>query len=100
MASDVQAVRLFVDGVLIEAMQLALWLTIYLCYMLSIHVRLTMACLATLPMLWVVAARHARTVRPAHRRNRELVDRMVRVVGENLRGVRVVKGFALRRRRG
>ena len=61
---------------------------------MSVLLWLTLACLVTLPVLWFVAARHARVIRPAHRRNRELVDTMVRVVDENLQGVQVIKGFA------
>ncbi|HTU27440.1 MAG TPA: ABC transporter transmembrane domain-containing protein, partial [Pirellulales bacterium] len=46
-AGDVQAMRLFVDGVIIEVLTVLLSLAVYLAYMLSIHVGLTLASLAT-----------------------------------------------------
>ena len=55
-AGDVQAVRLFVDGVIIQVLTVVLSLAVYLAYMLSIHVPLTLACLATTPLLWCGAA--------------------------------------------
>jgi hypothetical protein len=42
--------------------------------MLTIHARLTLACLAVVPLLWVVAAAFSRVVQPQYVRNRELVD--------------------------
>ncbi len=91
---DVQAVRRFVDGVLIEVIMIALSLTFFLSYMLSIHVWLTLACLATTPLLWVLTVWFSRTVKPAYMRNRELFDRAVRVLSENIQGAHVVKGFS------
>ncbi len=53
---DVQAVRMFIDGVLIQVVIVCLSLTIFLVYMLQMHVWLTLACLATTPLLWIGAA--------------------------------------------
>jgi ATP-binding cassette subfamily B protein len=91
---DVQNVRLFVDGVILQMVILVLSLAFYLSYMLSIDAWLTLACLATTPALWYLAARFSRTVRPAYDRNRELVDRLLLTLSENVRGAQVVKGFA------
>jgi len=91
---DVQSVRLFIDHVLIEVLILALALTLYMAYMLNIHVGLTLACLASTPLLWVGVAMFSRIVRPAYRRSRVLVDQMVLRLTENIQGVHVVKGFA------
>ncbi len=91
---DVQNVRLFVDGVVVQTVILTLSLLIYLIYMLNIHVLLTLACLATTPLLWVTAAIFSRIVQPAYRRERELFDGVVRTIGENASGIHVVKGFA------
>lgn len=93
--TDVQAVRSFVDGVVMQTMIVVLSLAVYLAYMLRINLRLTLACLATTPLLWVLTRRFSRQVRPAYERNRELFDDQVLVVSENLRGAHVVKGFAL-----
>ncbi len=95
---DVQAVRRFIDGVMIEVVMLLISLAFFLAYMLSIHVKLTLACLATTPLLWVLTTLFSRTVRPAYRVNRELFDKAVLVLSENAQGVHVVKGFALQER--
>ena len=73
-AGDVQAVRQFVDGVILQALTVLLSLAVYLGYMLSVHVPLTLACLATTPLLWVASIAFSRSVRPAYFRNSELVD--------------------------
>jgi len=91
---DVQAVRQFIDGVMIEMVILVISLAFFLGYMLSIHVKLTLACLATTPILWVITTMFSRIVKPAYRKNRELFDKAVLVLSENAQGVHVVKGFA------
>ena len=92
---DVQAVRRFIDGVMIELLILLISLSFFLGYMLSIHVTLTLACLATTPILWYLTVLFSRTVRPAYRENRRLFDKAVLALSENAQGVHVVKGFAL-----
>jgi ATP-binding cassette subfamily B protein len=91
---DVQAVRMFVDGVMIEVLMLILSLAFFLIYMLNIHVGLTIACLATTPAMWLLTAQFGRRVKPAYRRNRLLFDNAVRILAENVQGVHVVKGFS------
>ena len=91
---DVQAVRMFIELVVIQIAQVAISLTIALTYMFSKHVMLTLACMASTPVLWALAVWFSRIVRPAYMKNRELEDDMVLRVSENLQGVRVVKGFA------
>jgi ABC-type multidrug transport system fused ATPase/permease subunit len=92
--SDVSAVRMFVDGVLIEVLMLLISLVFFVGYMLSIHVWLTVWCLATTPVLWLMTWRFSRIVRPAYRKNRELFDTAVLRLSENVQGVHVVKGFS------
>jgi ATP-binding cassette subfamily B protein len=94
---DVQAVRMFIDGVLIQLVIVLLSLVTYIAYMTSIHPGLTLACLATTPIMWCLSSLFARVVRPAYDRNRQLVDRMILVLSENVQGVQVVKGFARQR---
>ena len=91
--SDVQSVRAFVDGVIIQGAILILSLVVYLVYMLEIHVGLTLATLATTPLLWWGTVVFSRSVRPEYDRNRDLVDAMVLNVAENAQGVHVIKGF-------
>jgi ATP-binding cassette subfamily B protein len=92
--SDVQSTRMFVDQVLMQVVILILSLAAYLAYMLHIHVRLTLVCLSSTPLLWMFSARFSRLVQPAYRRNRELVDAMIQRLSENIRGILVVKAFA------
>ena len=92
--TDVQSVRLFVDGVIIETLVIGLSVAFYLTYMLSLSVKLTLACLASLPVMWTCVAIFSRIVRPAYRENRKLVDRLVLTLSESVLGIRVVRGFA------
>jgi len=93
-AGDVYAVRMFVDGVMIEMIVVFLSLTIYTVYMLSMHVTLTLACLATTPLLWTIAIRFSQTIRPMYLETRNRIDQLVRDVVDNIQGVSVVKGCA------
>lgn len=92
-AGDVQAVRMFVDGVLIQVVTVIISLGIYLSYMISLQPLLTLACLATTPLLWIGAAIFSRLVRPAYQQNSKLIDRVMLVLSENIQGQAVVKGF-------
>ena len=92
--SDAQSVRQFVEGMVLQMVILLLSLAVYLTYMLRIHVGLSLVCLASMPVLWLVAAAFCRVVRPAYDRNRELMDRLLQVLSENVRGMHVVRGFA------
>jgi len=95
--SDAQSVRAFIDGVLIQFVLLAVSLACYLAYMLSLNVGLTLACLATTPIMWLVTVIFSRIVRPMYDRNRELVDRVVLRLAESIQGVQVIKGFGRER---
>src|SRR5580692_5886551 len=93
-AGDVNAVRQFVDGVIVKVLTVVLSLGVYVAYMWSMHVPLTLVCLATSPLLWWAAARFSRKVQPEYIKGGELVDRMVLTLVENVQGISVVKGFA------
>ena len=95
--SDTQSVRAFIDGVLIQFVLLGVSLVCYLSYMLSLNVGLTLACLATTPIMWLVTVIFSRLVRPMYDRNRELVDRVVLRLAESIQGVQVIKGFGRER---
>lgn len=90
---DVQAVRAFVDGVLVQFIILILSLVCYVGFMLRLHVGLTIATLATTPVMWGATVAFSRMVRPRYDRHRDLVDRLILTLTENLQGVQVVKGF-------
>ncbi len=91
---DVQMVRMFVDRVLIQVLMLLISLLFFAAFMMSLHVTLTLVCLATTPIIWGLTAYFSKLVKPAYRENRRLFDRAVRVLSENVQGVHVVKGFA------
>jgi len=93
--SDVQAVRLFIDQVLITSLTVGISLVFYLVVMLRIHAGLTLACLATTPLLWVLAVRFSKRVRPAYLENRRLMDQLVLRFSENIQGMNTIKGYAL-----
>jgi ATP-binding cassette subfamily B protein len=95
--SDVQSVRAFIDGVLIQFVLLLVSLVCYLAYMLSLHAGLTLACLATTPLMWLVTVIFSRMVRPMYDRNRELVDRVILRLAESIQGIQVIKGFGRER---
>jgi ABC-type multidrug transport system fused ATPase/permease subunit len=94
---DVQNLRLFVDGVIIQGVILFLSLVAYIIYMTQLHVWLTLACLATAPLLLITSLIFSHYIRPAYARNRELVDAMVGRLTEDIQGIQVVKGFARER---
>jgi ATP-binding cassette subfamily B protein len=90
---DVQSVRSFVDGVLLQGAIMLLSLAAYLVYMLRTHAPLTAACLALTPLLWLATNLFASWVAPVYRKNRELSDRMVLAMSEGVSGVQVTKVF-------
>jgi ATP-binding cassette subfamily B protein len=91
--SDVQMVRMFVDQVLIQSVIMGISLTVYVVYMVGLSPGLTVACLATTPLLWVLSAWFSRRVQPEMAHNRTLVERMVQTLTESIQGIAVTKGF-------
>jgi len=90
---DVQSVRMFVDQVLIQSVIMVISLTVYAIYMVSLSPGLTLACLATTPVLWILATAFSRRIQPEYAENRNLVETMVQYLAESIQGVAVVKGF-------
>ncbi|HVT73426.1 MAG TPA: ABC transporter ATP-binding protein [Lacunisphaera sp.] len=90
---DVQSVRMFVDQVLIQSVIMVISLTVYIIYMASLSPALTLACLATTPVLWAMAAWFSSRIQPEYARNRTLVERLVQILAEGIQGVAVTKGF-------
>lgn len=94
MTGDVQNVRMFVDGVIIQGVTITVSLAVYLIYMVNLSPKLTLVCLVTTPILITLVVTFSRHVRPAYRRNRELVDKMITTYAESIQGIQVIKGFA------
>jgi len=90
---DVQSVRMFVDQVMIQSVIMVISLVVYLIYMGSLHVGLTLACLATTPLLWFITASFSRQIQPAYAENRTLVEKMVQTLAESIQGIQVTKAF-------
>jgi ATP-binding cassette, subfamily B, bacterial len=90
---DVQSVRMFVDQVLIQSVIMVISLTVYAIYMASLSPGLTVACLATAPVLWILSALFSRKIQPEYAENRNLVEKMVQYLAESIQGAAVVKGF-------
>ena len=91
--SDAQNVRMFVDQVLIQSVIMVVSLSVYVIYMASLSVPLTVACLATTPLLWILSAWHTRRTQPEYALNRTLVEKMVQTFVEGIQGIAVTKAF-------
>ena len=91
---DVQNTRLFVDGVVLQGLNMILTLGAYFIFMWRIHPSLTVACLSVTIGLWWVTHYYSGALRPAYLRNRELFDNLVQLFTDSVRGMQTVKGFA------
>lgn len=91
---DTRAVVNFINGVMIQGIIMILSLIIYFFYMLHIHPGLTLACLASTPLLALVSIIFSRWVQPMHAKNREMVDQLVLTFSESMQGMNTVKGFS------
>ena len=91
---DVQNTRLFVDGVVLQGINMVLTLCVYFVFMWRIQASLTLACLSVTVGLWWVTHYYSGRLRPAYLRNRELYDGLVQLFTESVRGMQTVKGFA------
>jgi len=91
---DVQNTRLFVDGVLLQGVNMILTLVAYAFFMWRIEQALTLACLSVSLPLWWLAHFYSARLRPGYLQNRELTDNMVLLFSESVRGMQTVKGFA------
>ncbi len=91
---DVQNTRLFVDGVVLQGINMILTLAAYFVFMWHIQPSLTLACLSVTIGLWIVTHYFSGRLRPAYLRNRELSDNLVLFFTESVQGMQTVKGFA------
>jgi ATP-binding cassette, subfamily B, bacterial len=91
---DVQNTRLFVDGVLLQGVNMILTLVAYAFFMWRIQPALTVACLCVSAPLWWLSHFYSARLRPGYLKNRELTDHMILLFSESVRGMQTVKGFA------
>jgi ATP-binding cassette subfamily B protein len=61
--------------------------------MLIQHPKLTIACLATSPVVWTVTALFSKRVKPAYQEASQLNDQLSQRITESLRGIHVIKAF-------
>jgi len=92
---DTQSVRLFIDGVAVQALNVVLATVFYIACLAQIHLGLTLACFAFLPLLGGIVVIFSRWLRPGYEEGRKQVDRLVLVFEELVRGMGVVKSFGL-----
>ena len=90
---DVQSVRMFLDQVLFQSVIMAVSLTVYIIYMASLSPGLTLACLATTPLLAAMSLWFSKKIQPAYAQSRTLVEKMVQYLAESIQGIAVTKGF-------
>ena len=94
LTGDVQNTRLFVDGVILQGINMLLTLIAYFFFMWHIHPPLTLACLSVaVPLVWV-SHYYSKRLRPGYVRNRELNDDLVQLFSESILGIQTIKGFA------
>ncbi len=92
-AGDIQSVRLFVDGVLFQIILLSVSVFASLGYMLAVHIKLTLACVGTMPFVWIASSVFSKKVHTGYKRSSELNDNLVQRLAESIRGIRVIKAF-------
>jgi ATP-binding cassette subfamily B protein len=59
----------------------------------SLSPSLTLACLATTPLLWMLSTTFSRIIQPRYAHNRTLMDRLIQHFAESIQGVQVTKAF-------
>ncbi|HEX4646388.1 MAG TPA: ABC transporter ATP-binding protein, partial [Verrucomicrobiae bacterium] len=94
LTGDVKNTRLFVDGVILQGINMLITLAAYFLVMWRIHAGLTLACLSVTILLAGVTHYYSQRLRPGYLRNRELYDGLVQQFSESVLGIQTVKGFA------
>lgn len=92
--SDVDIVRDFVGGGLVQAISAALLLLGAITLLVSMNWRLALVALAAIPATVVVLLVFVRNLGPMFRRFQERLGALNTVLQENVSGIRVVKAFA------
>jgi ATP-binding cassette, subfamily B, multidrug efflux pump len=96
--SDLQQVRMLMGFGVLNVVNVVFAFPSALQVMFGMHVKLTLACLANLPLVMLVSRRVSRSLYVRMRDNQATLGRMTDVLQANLAGVRVVRSFALEER--
>lgn len=91
--SDVQAVRAFMQGVMIRLVIALVTLGVFLVFMLRESVLLTVVCMVALPIQFIVIWHYGRTTKPKFKVQAELVDQLIHKLQEAIAGIRVIRAF-------
>ncbi len=90
---DIQAVRVFIETVLIQILVTILTALVWIVYMAAIHAGLTAACLCFIPLMGWACVVYSRAVHPLFLETRRLFDRLILTLAEFVEGIAVVKSF-------
>jgi ATP-binding cassette subfamily B protein len=93
-SSDVETIRVFFSGQIIEMGRAILLFVTVLPMMLALDARMTLVSIATFPILFIAALVFFRKVRDLFKAADEAEGRLTTVIQENLTGIRVVRAFA------
>lgn len=91
--SDVQAVRAFMQGVMIRLVIALVTLGVFLVFMLRESPLLTAVCMIALPIQFVVIWHYGRSTKPKFKVQAELVDHLIHKLQEAIAGIRVIRAF-------
>ncbi|MCE9591033.1 MAG: ABC transporter ATP-binding protein/permease [Planctomycetes bacterium] len=93
--SDCGAVSAFAEMAMVQSLSLVINLVLMFAYMWSIHpVLATVGGIATTPLLLIASIVYSRAVRPTLVENRNMYDRLILTLSENIQAQHVVKGFS------
>ncbi|MEM1059815.1 MAG: ABC transporter ATP-binding protein [Verrucomicrobiota bacterium] len=90
---DVLMINLFMSQVMMQSIIMVVSLVIYIAIMATIHLPLTLACLATTPVMMGISIWFSARVRPLMTANRKTVDQLILNLSESIQGVHVIKSF-------
>jgi ABC-type multidrug transport system fused ATPase/permease subunit len=92
--TDLQNVRNFVQNSLMQIVDIAVAVPLYMAFMWTINPWLALLALVPLPIWTIYIMRFSKRVQPAAKAAMESDDRNVSLISENIAGVHVVKAFA------
>lgn len=95
--SDVETIRRFLSGQIVEIFRSVLMIAVALTIMLGKNLRMTLASMVLVPVLFAFAWLFFNFVRKWFQESDEAEGRMSAVLQENLTGVRVVRAFGRQR---
>src|SRR5690606_8749657 len=94
LTGDLEAIRHFVGFGFAQILNMFLMVGFGGAMLLSIHWKLTLVTLVSMPLLVIVALKFERVIHPGFREMRLALSRLTTAVQENITGVRTVKSFA------